>query len=154
MLDNIEQDDDIHMTDAAQGRLVGHPLQHVQSGAAGMLRRLRRELDPGDVEMAGGLQQKEAVGASELQEPAAAAIAANELDAARELAAQDRLGPEIIEIAVGAAAGKVVLGIVGGGIESGRFGAAEPATAAPEDIAAMDLEAQDVVGRAAAGRTG
>src|SRR5229473_2462329 len=151
MLDNIEQDDDIHMTDAAQAGLVRHPLQHVQSGAAGMLRRL---LDPGDGEMTGGLDQKKSVGASELQEPAAGAITANELDAARELAAQDRLGPAIIEIAVGAAAGKVVLGIVGGGIESGRFGAAEPATAAPEDIAAIDLEAQDVVGRAAAGRTG
>src|SRR5712691_12355029 len=141
------------MTDAPQIRLVRDALQDVQSGAAGMLRRLRRGLDPGDFEMASGLDQKKSVGASELQEPAAAAIAANELDAARELAAQDRLGPAIIEIAVGAAAGKVVLGIVGGGIEAGRFGAAEPATAAREDIAAVDLEAQDVVGHATAGRT-
>src|SRR5262249_57369129 len=152
MLDNIEQNDDIHMTDAAQVRLVRDALQHVEAGAARMLRRLRRELDAGDLEMAGGLHEKESIGASELEQPAAVAIAANELDAARDLPAQHRLGPAIIGIAVGAAAGEIVLGIVGGGIEPGCFGAAEPATPALQDIAAVDPEAKPMVGDPAAGR--
>src|SRR4030095_4835395 len=54
--------------------------------------------------------------------------------------------------AVRMAAGKIVPGVVGGGIESRRFGAAEAAIPALQDVAAVALEAQDMLGGAVAGR--
>ena len=152
MLDNIEQNDDIHMTDLSQVGFIRHPLQHVQAGAAGVLRRLRRELDPADVEIARRLQQEKSVGAAQFQELSSAAIAANEFDAAREFAAQHRLGAEVVGIAVGVPAGKIILGIVGGGIKSGRFGAAEAAALALQYVASVGPEAKGVASGAAAGR--
>src|SRR5712691_10305847 len=119
MLDNIEQNDDIHMTDLPQSRRVGHSCQNVQAGAAAVVGGVSGQLDPGHVEMARGLLQEKAVGASELQELPAVAVATDEFDAAREFAPQHGLGAEVIRIAVGAAAGEIILGVIGGGIESG-----------------------------------
>src|SRR5262249_3960964 len=96
--------------------------------------------------------EKEAVGASELQQFAAGAIAANEIDAAGNLAAKHRLSAEIIGVTVRAAAGKIILGIVGGGIECRGLCAAKAALAASKDVAAVDVEAKRVLGEAAAGR--
>src|SRR5260370_15501763 len=101
------------MTEALQVRRVRGPLQDVQAGAPSMVGSLRGELDPRDVEIPRGLHEKEAVRASQLQELAALAIAANEIDAAGKLAAQHRLGAEIVGVAVGAAAGQKVRRLVG-----------------------------------------
>ena len=140
------------MTDLSQVGFVRHSLHDVQAGAAAMLGGLRGQLDPGHIEMARRLHEEKAIGAAQFQQLSAAAIAADEIDAARELAAQHRLGAEIIRIAVGVPAGKIILGVVGGGIKSGRFGAAEAATLALQDVASVGPEAQGVVSRAAAGR--
>src|SRR6266404_3199775 len=113
---------------------------------------LRGELDPRHVEVPRRLHEEKAVGASQLKELAALAIAANEIDAAGKLAAQHRLGAEIIGVAVRTAAGKIIISVVGGGIERGRFRAAEAALAALQDIAVIDPEAKRVAARAAAGR--
>src|SRR5262252_4086844 len=115
---------------------------------------LRGELDPGDLEVARRLHEEEAIGASQLEQLSAAAIAANEIHAACEFAPQHRLGAEVIRIAVGVASGKIVGGVVGGGIEAGCLSAPEAATAALQDIAAVGPEAEPVTGRASAGRAG
>src|SRR6266446_9442595 len=140
------------MTDALQVRRIRDPLQDVQARAPAMVGSLRGELNPRDVEISRGLHEKEAIGASQLQELAARAIAANEIDAAGKLAAQHRLGAEVIGVAVRTAAGKIIISVVGGGIERGRFRAAEAALAALQDIAVIDPEAKRVAARAAAGR--
>src|SRR5262249_56710187 len=110
------------------------------------------ELDPGDVEIPRRLFEKKSVGAPQLEQLAAVAIAADEIDAARELAAQHRLGAEIVGVAVGAAAGKIVLGVIGGRIKHSRFRAAEPTLTALQDVAAVDAEAKRMRRRSAAGR--
>ena len=52
VLDNIEQNDDIHMTDLPQVGFVGHSLHDLQAGAATMRGGLFSQLDPGHIEMA------------------------------------------------------------------------------------------------------
>ena len=99
-----------------------------------------------------GLLQEEAIGASQLQQLSAGAIAANELDAAGEFAAQHRLGAEIIGVAVGVAAGEIIPGVVGRGIEPRRFRASEPAIPALHDVAAVTLEAKHMLAHAVARR--
>jgi hypothetical protein len=47
---------------------------------------------------------------------------------------------------------EIILGVVGRGIEPGRFGATEAAFLALQDVASIGLEAKDVAPRAAAGR--
>ncbi len=133
MLDNIEQNDDIHMTDAPQVRGICHSRQDIQAGAAAVLGGLGGELDSGHVEMTRRLPQEEAVGAAQLQQLPATAITADEVHAAREFAAQDRLGAEVVGVAVGMAAGEIVPGVVGGGIEFGRFRATEAAIPALQE---------------------
>src|SRR5262249_46582524 len=78
----------------------------------------------------------------------------NESDAAGKLAAQHRLGRAIVGIAVGMAAGKIILGIVGSGIEGGHFSAAKTAAFALQNIAAVDAKAQQMRRRANASRAG
>src|SRR5262245_2078140 len=153
VLDDVEQRDDVDLADPLQIRRVRRAVQHVQPRAVRVRGGLLRELDPGDVEIARRLFQKKSVGASQLEQLAAAAIAADEIDAAGELAAQHRLGAEIVGVAVGAAAGKIVLGVVGGGIERSRLRAAEPTLPALQDVAAVDAEAKRMRRRAAAGWT-
>src|SRR5882757_181637 len=118
-----------------------------------MLGGIVGELDSRHLEIPRGLLQEEAVGASELQQSAIAAIATDEIDAMGELAAQHRLGPEIVGITVGVAAGEIILGVVGGGVEAGGLGAPQPAAPALQNAAAVGLEAQQMASRAAAGRT-
>src|SRR5262249_19245352 len=105
-------------------------------------------------EVARRFLEKEAVGAAELQKLSLATEAANEIDAAGELAAQHRLGPAIVGIAIGMAAGKIVLGVVGSGIEGGRFGAAETAAIALQNIATVDVKAQQMRRCGSASRAG
>src|SRR5262245_29362441 len=112
MLDNIEQNDDIHMTDLPQALLISHALQHIQSGTATLLGGVGGQLDPHHLEMAPGLLEKKAIGASQLQQPAARAVAANEGNAACEFAPQYRLGSAIIGVAVGLAAGEIVRRVI------------------------------------------
>ena len=152
MLDHIEQDDDIHMTELSQGGLIRHSLYDVQAGAAAMLHGIRGQFDPGDIEMARGLHEEKAVRSAQFQQLPAATIGADKIHAVRELAPQHQFGAEIIRIAVGVTAGKIILGVVGRGVKFGRFGAAEAATLALQDVASVGPEAQDVVPRAAAGR--
>src|SRR5262249_62091370 len=97
--------------------------------------RLPRQLDAGHVEMARRFLEKEAVGASEFQQPAAVAVTADEFDAAGELAAQHRLSAEIVGIAVGAAAREIVFGIVGGGVEARGCGGPPAALPALPNVA-------------------
>ncbi len=124
MLDDVEQNDDIHLAEPLQGRRVRHALQNIQTRAPAVFGGLGGEFDAGDVEIARRLHEKEPVGASELKQLAALAVPADEIDAAGKLAAQHRLCTEVVGVAIGVAAGKIVVGVVGGGIESGRFRAA------------------------------
>src|SRR5216117_3865443 len=110
-----------------------------------------RELDPRDIEIARRLLEKESVGASQLEQLAGASIATDEIDAARELAAQDQLGAQIIGVAVGAASGKILLGVVGGRIKCRCFRAAKPTFRALKNVATVDAEAKRICRRAAAG---
>jgi len=128
MLDNIEQNDDIHVTDLAHGGFVGRAGEHVEPGGVTMRNGILRQFDAGHVEVARGFQQKEAIGAAKLEKFAIRAEAADEVDAAGKLATQHRLGAPIVGIAVGMAAGEVVLGVVGRGVEPHGFGAADEAT--------------------------
>src|SRR5262249_56001607 len=82
MLDHVEQNDDVDLADALQVRCVRRSLQHVQSRVAAVRGGLLHELDPCDVEIARRRVQKKAVGASQLEQLAAAAIAPDEIDAA------------------------------------------------------------------------
>src|SRR4029450_12680697 len=115
MLDDVEQNDDIHLTEPLQGRRVRHALQNIQTRAPAVFGGLRSELDACHVEMARRLHEKEPVGASKLKQLATLAVLADEVDAAGKLAAQHRLCTAVVGVAVGAAAGKIVLGVVGGG---------------------------------------
>src|SRR6266498_3461196 len=124
MLDDVEQNDDIHPAEPLQVRRVYHALQNIQTRAPAVFGGLWSELDTCHVEIARRLHEKEPVGASELKQPAACTVLADEIDAAGKLAAQHRLCTEVVGVAVRAAAGKIVLGVVGSGIESGRFRAA------------------------------
>src|SRR5437588_6942792 len=151
MLEHVEQNDDVDFTDPLQVRCVRRSVQHVQPGALRMYGGLWRELDPGDVEIACRLLEKESVGASQLEQLAGASIATDEIDAARELAAQHRLGAQIIGVAVGAASGKILLGVVGGRIKCRCFRAAKPTFRALKNVATVDAEAKRMRRRAAAG---
>src|SRR5262247_3530578 len=107
MLDDIEQNYDVHLPDALEARRVRHPLQDIQSRAPAVYDGLCGELDARDVEMPRCFHEKEAVGASELEQFAAIAIAANEIDAVSKLAAEHRLSAEIIGVTIRASAGKI-----------------------------------------------
>src|SRR4051794_29471757 len=119
-----------------------------------MLGGLLGQFDSRNIEVPRGLHEKEAIGAPQFQQSPAGTIMADEMDAAGELAAQDRLGTEVVGVAVGAPAGKIVLGIVGRGIKPGGFGAAETAFFALQNAAPVDLETKQVTCRLPTGRTG
>src|SRR4029079_13954086 len=108
--------------------------------------------DPCDIEMARGLLEAKAVRSAQFQQLPAASIGADKIHAARKLAPQHRFGAEIIRIAVGVMAGKIILGVVGRGVKSGCFGAAKAATLASQDVASVGPETKDMVPCAAAGR--
>ena len=63
-----------------------------------------------------------------------------------EFAAQHRLGAEIVGIAVGMAAFKVVAGIIIRGIKARRIGAAEAAFFAAQDVAVVLVIEQAMLG--------
>src|SRR3954462_13560129 len=109
MLDHIEQDDDIHMTELSQGGLVRYSLYDVQAGAAAMLGGIRGQFDPGHIEMARGLPEEKAVRSAQFQQLAAVSIGADKIPAVRELARQHGFGAELSRIAVGVTAGKIIL---------------------------------------------
>src|SRR5947209_5896123 len=92
MLEHVEQNDDVDFADPLQVRRVRRSVQHVQPRALRMCGGIWRELDPRNVEIARRLVEKESVGASQLEQLAGASIVTDEIDAARELAAQHRLG--------------------------------------------------------------
>src|SRR5262249_27455286 len=124
--------------------------QHIQARPPAMLGRVRGELDPDHLEMARSLHEEESIGASQFEQLPATTIAADEIDAACEFAPQHGLGAEIVGISVGTAAGEIIPGVVGGGIETGCLGAAEAAVAALQNVAAVDPKAELVVGGAPA----
>src|SRR5262249_43376193 len=115
-----------------------------------MLCGLLGELDARHLEIPRSFLQEKAVGASKLQEPAIAGEAADEIDAARELPAQHPRRAKIIGITVGMAAGEIVPGVVGCGVEAGDVGAAETAAPALQDVATVGLVAKQMGGLAAA----
>ncbi len=128
MLDDVEQDYDIHGAKPAQVRGIGDTLQDVKSRPPAMVDSVLGELDAVDRESArGSLRQKESVGAAQLEQLATGAEATNEVDAAGEFAAQHGLGAKIVGIAVGMSAGKIVFGVVGVGIERSSFRTPEAA---------------------------
>src|SRR6266571_4202916 len=127
-------------------------MQRSMPGASGMLRCIGSELDPGHVEMTRCLHEEEPVGATQLEELPVAAILADEIGAARELAPQHWFGAEVVRVAVAVATGKVIAGVIGRGIEPGCLGPAEAAAAALQYIAAADAEAEPVTGGTRASR--
>ena len=152
VLDHVEQNDDVRRTDAREVGGVRRSLQDMQTRAPAVLGRLCGKLDAHYLEMPRRLHQKKTVGTSELKQLAVRAIAANEIDAAGELASQHRLSAEIVGIPVGPSAGKIVLSIIGGGIEGGGLRAAEAAGSTLDNVAAVAAEAKCVRRRATAGR--
>ena len=92
--------------------------------AAAMRGGILGELDPGDVEIAFGFLQEETIGASELEQPAAVAMFANEPDGAGKFAAQDPLGAEVIPITVGMTAREIIVGIIPCRVEIATLGSA------------------------------
>src|SRR5262249_24503280 len=152
VLDHVEQNDDVHRTDAREVRSVRRSLQDMQTRALAVLGRLCGKLDAGYLEMSRRLHQKKTVGTSELEQLAVRAIAANEIDTAGELASQHYFSAEIVGVPVGPAAGKIILGIIGGGIEGGCLRAAEAAGSALQNVTAVAAEAKRVPRRAATGR--
>src|SRR4029450_10009375 len=71
MLDDVEQNDDIHPAEPLQVRRVRHALQNIQTRAPAVFGGLWSELDTCHVEIARRLHEKEPVSASELKQPAA-----------------------------------------------------------------------------------
>src|SRR5262245_21772336 len=110
------------------------------------------ELDARNVEIARRLHEKEAVGASELEQLAATTVAADEIDAAGKLAPQHRLGAEVIGVAIRAAPGEISCGVVGGWVEAGCLRAAEATFLALQNVAAVEVEPKRVARHAAARR--
>src|SRR5262249_25250341 len=94
--------------------------------------------------------EKEPIGASQFQQLAIRAKLANKIHSTREFAAQHRLCPEIVRIAIDVSAGKIILGVVSGGIKFGRLCAAKAALAALQDVASIGSKPQQVAGCAAA----
>src|SRR5262245_12073179 len=131
MLDDIEQDDDVHLTDLPQAALIDHALQHVQSRTTAVLGGFGGKLDSRHLEMALGLLQEEAVGTPQLQQLAIGPVLANELQAMSEFAPQHRLGAEVIRIAIGTAAREIVCREVGACVGARRPG---PPNAAAEAL--------------------
>jgi hypothetical protein len=128
-------------------------VHHIEPGRARMLDGFLCELDAGHIVVAGRFHEKEAVRASQLQQPAAASMATNERNAARKLVPQYGLGPGIIGIAVRVAAPEIIRCIIGDWIEFGCICRTQPAAAALEDVAAVHIEAKTVLDQAAAGET-
>ena len=135
VLDDVEENDHVHRTEASQRILVGDSTHDVEAGATGERRRILGQFDACYVEVGPGFLEKEAVGATDVEQPAAIAMAANEIDHAGELAPQHRLGAEIVGIAVRVLSGEIAARVVGGRVEIRGIAAPEPATFAAKDIA-------------------
>ena len=95
------------------------------------------ELDAAHVVDALGLLQEEAVGTADVEQPPRWPKLADEFDRTGKLPPQDRLGAEIVGIAVVVAAGEIVRRVVALRIEVAGLGAAEPALRAAQDVAAV-----------------
>src|SRR5260370_17756203 len=83
-----------------------------------MLGRLLGQFNSPGIKIALGFLEKKTVGASEIEQPAAAAIAVNKLDAAGKFSSQDGLGGAIIRVAVAVSTGKIIAGVIDLGIEA------------------------------------
>src|ERR1700730_8908964 len=153
VLYDIEHDDDVNVSDFPQRLLIRFSLEDMQSRIAGMISRLRSQFEPNDIEMATRFRQEKPVGTSNFQQPSAAPVAANEVDAARKFPPQHFLAAEIIRISIGMAAAKVVFGIIERRIKSVCVRAAGPAQAALKDAPAVNMESEVVLGDRAAGAT-
>ncbi len=153
MLYDIEHDDDVNVSDFPQPLLIRLSLENMQSRTAGVIDRLGSQFEANDIEMPTRLRQEKPVGTSNFQQPSAAPVAANEVDAARKFPPQHFLAADIIRISVGTAAGKIVFGIIERRIEALCVRAASPAQAALKDAAAVNMETEVVLGDRAAGAT-
>ena len=95
------------------------------------------ELDSGDVEILLRLLQEEPVGASQLEQPAAVAMLADELHRAGKFTSQDALGAQVVRVPVGVPAGEIIPRVIFPRLEAASLGPAEPAFHAARDIAAV-----------------
>src|SRR5262249_56210622 len=93
--------------------------------------------------------QEEAIGAAELDQPPRRTVTPDHVDRVGKLAAQHRLAAEIVAIAVSVLAGKIVFGVVGGGIEMCGLAAPEAARLAAKNVAAI-LGVEEALRRRAA----
>src|SRR5947209_14223457 len=137
VLDHVEQHDHVERPAAGAVDGFGGAGLDREPLAPAVGRRIGGEFYAGDGEIALGLLEKEAVGAADLEKLAGAAVAANEADGAGELAPQDRLGAEIIGVAVRAIAGEIALRVISRRVERRRLRAAEPTGRALENVAAV-----------------
>ena len=83
-----------------------------------------REFDAGDIEVSTCFLQEEAVGAAQFEQAAVRDEVAQEGDSMRELGSQNFLRADVVGIAVGMLAGKIVLGVIARRIEIHGFAAA------------------------------
>src|SRR5664279_1461394 len=137
MFDDIEQRNDIHMTDPPHICFVCNARQDVQAGTATMLGCFLRQFNPGAIEIALGFLQKKSVRAAEVETLSAPAKAVNQFDAARKFPPQDGLGGAIVRIAVAALTGEIAAGVIGAWIETRGFRPSETATLASINIASV-----------------
>src|SRR5213078_3697402 len=100
--------DDVERARAREQLLIRNAVYDIEPGQPCMLGRFLCELDADDIVVARRLLEKEAIRASELQQPAAISVAADKRKTARKLLPQDGLGSHIIGIAVRVAAPEIV----------------------------------------------
>ena len=86
---------------------------------------------------AAGFIEKEAVGATDLEQAALWLAVLDELDRAGELAPQHGFGAAIVGVAVGLTAGKVAIVIISKGIEARCLGASQSAVSTLKDVASV-----------------
>src|SRR5665811_484493 len=137
LFDDIEQRNDIHMTDPPHICFVCNARQDVQAGTATMLGCFLRQFNPGAIEIALGFLQKKSIRAAEVEKLSAPAKAVNKFDAARKFPPQDGLGGAIVRIAVAALTGEIAAGVIGAWIETRSFRPSETATLASINIASV-----------------
>src|SRR5258705_8986250 len=94
-------------------------------------------LDAGDLERVLGLLQKEAIGATDLQKPAARAMTAQEGNRLCEFAAQDVFSSTVVRVPVDVAAREIPVGVISVRVEATGVCAADAAFVAAKDLAAV-----------------
>ena len=138
MFDDVEHHYDVDHAELSESGLLGNSVNYAKPAVAAKRNRRLRDFKSGHIIKAARLLQKEAVGASDLQQASAFMKTANEFHRAGEFVAQDRLAAEIVGVTVATLPGEILRGVVSMNVETAiTFGPAEAALRALQNVAGI-----------------